>query len=148
VKIEEALRGVSRLFLDTAPVIYFVEATPTYLARVTVIFEQIDALAIEAVTSPITLAECLVHPYRLGLTSLQKDFTDLITAGKNTHFSLIGQSVALTASEFRARYNLALTDALQLATALEAGCEAFLTNDRMLKRVTELRILVLDEIEL
>jgi predicted nucleic acid-binding protein len=41
-----------------------------------------------------------------------------------------------------------LTDALQIAVALEAGCEAFLTNDRTLKRVTELRVLVLDELEL
>jgi hypothetical protein len=32
--------------------------------------------------------------------------------------------------------------------ALGAGCEAFLTNDTMLKRVPEPRILVLDELEL
>ena len=31
--------------------------------------------------------------------------------------------------------------------ALLAGCEAFLTNDRTLKRVSELRILLLDELE-
>lgn len=40
-----------------------------------------------------------------------------------------------------------LPDALQVAVALERGCEAFLTNDRRLARVTELRVLVLDELE-
>lgn len=39
-------------------------------------------------------------------------------------------------------------DALQIAAALVAGCEAFLTNDAGLKRVTELRVLVLDELEM
>jgi predicted nucleic acid-binding protein len=42
---------------------------------------------------------------------------------------------------------LRLPDALQIAVALEAGCEAFLTNDLTLKRVVELRVLVLDDLE-
>jgi predicted nucleic acid-binding protein len=43
---------------------------------------------------------------------------------------------------------LTLTDALQVAAALNAGCGTFLTNDVTLKRVTELRVLLLDELEL
>lgn len=78
MKIEDALQGVARLFLDTAPVIYFVERHPTYFARAETIFDQIDADALEAVTSPITLAECLVIPYRTGALQLQQDFMDLI----------------------------------------------------------------------
>lgn len=31
MRIDEALQGVTRLFLDTAPVIYYVEKHPTYL---------------------------------------------------------------------------------------------------------------------
>jgi predicted nucleic acid-binding protein len=41
-----------------------------------------------------------------------------------------------------------LPDAFQLAVAIEERCEAFLTNDRRLARVTDLRVLVLDDIEL
>jgi predicted nucleic acid-binding protein len=41
-----------------------------------------------------------------------------------------------------------IDDALQVATALNSSCEAFLTNDSNLKRVTQLRVLVLDELEL
>jgi len=37
---------------------------------------------------------------------------------------------------------------IAIAGALSAGCEAFLTNDADLRRVTELRVLVLDELEL
>ena len=46
----------------------------------------------------------------------------------------------------RARYNLSLTDALQIATAIQSDCDAFLTNDLQLKRVNELSILVVTEL--
>lgn len=39
-------------------------------------------------------------------------------------------------------------DALQIAAAVESGCEAFLTNDLTIKRVQEISVLVLDELEL
>ncbi len=45
-------------------------------------------------------------------------------------------------------YNLKLPDALQIAVALQANCDALLTNDLVLKRVTELPIIVLSELEL
>lgn len=57
-------------------------------------------------------------------------------------------SIAETAAELRARYNLRTPDALQIAVALENNCDAFLCNDNGLKRVTELKILILDELEL
>jgi predicted nucleic acid-binding protein len=61
-------------------------------------------------------------------------------------FVPINQNMALQAAELRARYNLQLPDAFQVAIALAAGCEAFLTNDTMLSRVTELRVIVLDDL--
>ena len=51
------------------------------------------------------------------------------------------------AAELRARYRLRLPDAIQLAVALNAGCQAFLTNDRDLQRVTAVRILSLEDLE-
>jgi len=55
---------------------------------------------------------------------------------------------AASAADLRARYNLRTPDALQVATALAAGCDAFLTNDSDMQRVSELRVLVLDQLEL
>jgi len=51
-------------------------------------------------------------------------------------------------AELRARHNLRTPDALQIAAALVTGCQAFLTNDGSLKRVTDLSVLVLDELSL
>lgn len=74
VNINEALHNTTRLFLDTAPVIYYVEQNPHYSARTQHIFDAIDTGNLTAVTSPITLAESLIVPYRLGLLQLQQDF--------------------------------------------------------------------------
>jgi predicted nucleic acid-binding protein len=56
--------------------------------------------------------------------------------------------VAESAADLRARYNLRTPDALHVASAIHVGCEAFLTNDTGIKRVQELAILILDELEL
>lgn len=148
MKLADALRGVSRLFLDSAPVIYYVERNPNYIALARAVFQRIDSGVLPAVTSPVTLAECLVLPVRQGALVLQQDFVDLIVSGRNTRFVPIDDLCGRRAAELRARYNLSLTDALQFAVALETGCDAFLTNDLDLRRVTELRVLALDDLEL
>jgi len=85
VKVAVALQGVASLFLDTAPVIYYVERNPTYAALLDDIFDRVDSGAIRAVTSPITLGECLIVPIRQGLLQAQRDFTDLIVSGAWCH---------------------------------------------------------------
>ena len=146
--IEESLQGVTRLFLDTAPVIYFVERNLQYLATVREVFNRIRDGLLIAVTSPVTLAECLIYPYRLGQTQLEQDFIDTLVNGNNTLFVPIADPIiAIQAAQIRARYNLQLPDAFQIAVALAAGCEAFLTNDATFRRVIELRVLVLDDFD-
>jgi predicted nucleic acid-binding protein len=145
--IDEALADVTHLFLDTAPVIYFVEQNPHYLALTERVFSRIDEGLVTAVTSPITLSECLVFPYRFNNTTLQADFFELIVHGLHTQFVLIDQEIARQAAQLRAKYNLALADALQIATAIDQNCEAFLTNDKQLTRVTDIRIIVLENLK-
>ncbi len=62
-------------------------------------------------------------------------------------FYPIDEITADKAADLRARYNLTLTDEFQLAIAIQAECDAFLTNDADLKRVTEIPIVVLSETE-
>ncbi|NMF62898.1 VapC toxin family PIN domain ribonuclease [Brasilonema octagenarum UFV-E1] len=144
--VEESLQGVTRLFLDSAPVIYAVEENPQYLPIVREIFARIEESSPIGVISPVTLAECLVRPYRLEQTELQQLYIELFFQTENIIFQPItNPSIALEAAQIRARYNLQLPDAFQIAVAVAAGCEAFLTNDVTFKRVTELQVLVLDD---
>jgi predicted nucleic acid-binding protein len=146
MKIAAALANVRELFLDTSPIIYHVEGNPAYQPLTDQVFQTIQAGILSAVTSSITLSECLVHPYRRGDMALAQKFRNVITAGANTRYVGV-DSVAEQAAEVRARYNLKLADSFQIAAAVTAGCDAFLTNDAALKRVSEITILVLDELE-
>lgn len=45
----------------------------------------------------------------------------------------------------RAQYDIRMPDALQMAAALEAGATLFVTNDRQLRKVQEIGVLLLDD---
>ena len=123
MRVVEALSGVSRLFLDTSPVVYFVEENPDFLPIVSIIFEQIEHAALVGIAAPVTLAECLVVPCRTVDVDGQREFVELLTNTENIEFVDIGQQVGQRAGELRAKYNLQLPDSLQIATALDVGCK-------------------------
>jgi predicted nucleic acid-binding protein len=148
MKLDDALSGVTRLCLDTSPIIYLIEAHPSYDALVAEVLGRIADGSIAGVTSAITLTEVLVQPFIYGDTSLQQEYRDILLRSDNFQTMPVDVASAERAADLRARYRLRTPDALQIAVALGAGCEAFLTNDTTLKRVTELRILILDELEL
>lgn len=140
---DEALSGVTKLGLDTAPIIYFLEENVEYLERVEPFFQAIDAGRVQAFAGVITLMEVLVKPLTTGDTDLEQKYRDILENGKNFTLCEIGAQTARAAADLRARYSLRTPDALQLAVALQQRCEAFLTNDEKLKRVTDLRVIVL-----
>jgi predicted nucleic acid-binding protein len=138
----------SKLALGTPPVIYFVEAHAQYDSLVTAIFQKINEGQILGLTSVITVTEVLVLPLRHGNISLASAYWDLLTNSDNMQMTSIDPETAKMAADLRARYNLRAPDALQLAAAIKSGCDAFLTNDVTLKKVTELKVLVLSELRL
>jgi predicted nucleic acid-binding protein len=109
--------------------------------------KSVDAGAFLAFSSVITLTEVLTQPRRAGNVVLVAAYRRLLLNSKNHALVHINVEVAEKAAELRAAHNLKTPDALQVAAAIIAGCDAFLTNDARLSRVTELRVLVLDDLE-
>ena len=147
-KLDVALKSITHLGFDTSPFIYLVERNPTYLKLCREVFRRVDTGAFLGFTSVVTLTEVLVVPLRVGNKTVENKYRDLLRHGRNVSMLPINLAVAETAADLRARYNLRTPEALQMAAAIEAGCQAFLTNDAGLKRVTELTVLTLDELEL
>lgn len=81
MRTNDALVGISRLFLDTAPVTYFVERNPQFVNLVDPIFERLET-DITAVVSGITLSEYLVGAIRLGLVDLEQNFINVLQQEK------------------------------------------------------------------
>lgn len=74
MRVEEALHGVSSILMDSAPAIYYLERNPTYAARMASFFRARARRGILIVTSPVTLAECLVHPVRRRLADMETSY--------------------------------------------------------------------------
>ena len=148
VRLDAALRDVRRLYVETAPFIYFIEENPTYITRMDQIMAAIQQLPIQGVCSVVTLTEVLPVPLKAENSALVQAYEAILLNSREFECVSIDRRTAVMAARLRARYELKTPDALHLASALEARCDAFLTNDKGFKRVEDLRVLVLDEIEL
>lgn len=132
--------------LDTAVFIYYIEEHPDYLPLVEPLFAEIDAGARDAVTSALTLLEVLVVPYRAGDLRLAARYELLLTGSRGLHLIDPDRSQLRTAAQLRALYRLRTSDALQIAAALTAQCQTFVTNDRDLPDIPGLRVVQLDQL--
>jgi predicted nucleic acid-binding protein len=104
--IETALDGVTRLGIDTAPFIYFVERHPVSLAPVKTIIRKITQGMPEAYSSVITLTEVLTRPRHLRNAFLESEYRTLLQNSLNFRLVPIDAGTAVYAAELRSRYNL------------------------------------------
>ena len=147
-KVAHALRNTTRLGVDTPAFIYYIEEDPLRIQVLDEVYTRIDSGSIHAVTSTLTLAEVLPHPIKTGNRLLAETYRERILRAANVTSFPVTSSVAETAAELRAKYGIRTPDSIQIARALNQNCDAFLTNDKGLKRLSELGILLVDELEL
>jgi predicted nucleic acid-binding protein len=147
MKLTDALSGVTKLGVDTAPLIYFIEQHPRYGPMVSPVFQLMADGELAGVTTVVTLVEVLTLPLQQGDQHLADQYKAALESSDNLAMASIDPATAERAAELRAGYSLRTPDALQIAATLNAGCEAFLTNDKRLARIRDLRILLLDDFE-
>lgn len=142
--------GFRKVFVDTAPFIYFIEKdfnNPQYHEKVKSFFKYGYDNDKEFVSSVITLEEYFVFPYRNKAYALIDMFERLI-ATTDMEIVEINREIAKKAAKIRAEYKgFKAMDALQLATACLTGCDLFLTNDKQLKQFKEIKCIMVDELE-
>ena len=139
----------NKVFLDTAPFIYFIEKdsnNPQYFDNMKRFFEEGYRENKEFLTSVITMAEYFVFPYRNQKMSYIDSFHRLVDT-LDMEIAEVDQEIAKKAAQIRAQYkNFKAMDALQLATACVTGCDFFLTNDKQLKQFTEIKCVTVDDL--
>lgn len=128
-----------RYYLDTAPIIYTVETSPLYFARV----DAILALpGLVQVTSEMARLECRIKPIRDGSLTLLQDFDDYF-ASTITEIVPITRDVIDRATDIRAQFNFKTPDSIHLAAAVVSKCDVFLMNDHRLNRFSGISIQVI-----
>lgn len=140
------LSGQERIFFDTAPLIYLFEKNEQYEAVLRTFFSNPTVRQCRWSTSVITLIEVLTLPRRNGLTRLEDAYRRFLTDSQRIELKAADADVCEKAVHFRAEYGLKTPDAIQLATAQVFRADIVVTNDQAWKRITELRVVTLDEL--
>ncbi|MGH7318203.1 MAG: type II toxin-antitoxin system VapC family toxin [Candidatus Rokuibacteriota bacterium] len=91
----------------------------------------------------MTLIEVLVVPYRAGDLALAERYETLLTRSRGILMVDVDWALLRAGAQIRALTRMGAPDALQVAAALRARSSAYLTNDRRLPRVPDLRVLQL-----
>ena len=144
--LSEEIKRLNSIFLDTAPVIYYIEAHSVFGPLVKEVVSCFHQDGLNSFSSVVTLTEVLSKPIEEGNDKLARKFAEFLKYGRNLTLLEISVSISERAGELRERYpGLRTVDAIQIATAVEVGADAFLTNDKKLKNVKEIKVLVLKD---
>lgn len=119
------------LYVDSCVLIYALEEDPCLgIAARQVLADAVarnQALAI----SPLVQLQCLVRPLARQQSELLLRYQDWL---RHFHWLGINDTTFSMATELRARHGLKTPDALHLATALQHGCRALISNDKRFER--------------
>ena len=137
--------NIQRVHLDSNILIYFIEKNPKYHALIIPIFRWIDEGRLKAVSSTLSVLEVLVHPLRQNRPDLAADYRTILLGNPNLTIVSVDTAVAELGASLRATSSYRIPDAIHLATALKCGAEIFLTNDRRLRSVNGLEVIMLDD---
>lgn len=136
-----------RVFIDTSPIIYYLENSALYMDKMKRFFEMCLERQIEIVTSVITVEEYLVFPYASGKTELVENFKRFI-AYMNIEVIHIDCEIAEQAAKIRGKFkHFKAMDSLQIAAAMASKCDRFFTNDKQLRQERELPCMTIDDLE-
>lgn len=106
-----------RVYIDTAPIIYFLENSPLYMESMGKFFSRCVKEHIQIVTSTLTIEEYLVLPYSDGKMEYVDNFKRFIEY-MNIEVVDIDAAIAEQAAKIRGQYkNFKAMDALQIAAA-------------------------------
>ena len=144
----EILTGIDRIFLDTAPLVYFLDDNENYAEKMRQIFYDALTSGAKIITSAVTVTEYLTYPLRIGnIESVNVFFEFMNDAGIKVQ--PIDIRTAIKAAEIRAEYtSFKPMDSLQIASACVNFCDIFLTNDKQLCQFSEISCVTVEHFAL
>ncbi len=129
--------------LDTNIFVYYFQKNLQFGPVVKELFRSFLQYKTEVATSSITLTELLSAQIPTVILDILQEEFFLIPFLK---ILPVDNSIAIEAARIRREYIFKLPDSIQLATALNAKANAFITNDDRLKKFKELKVILLREL--
>lgn len=137
------MKNFKSVALDSNIFIYLFQEDPEFIEKVRKLFKLISERDISILTSIISVSEALSYPSP----------DEVLEGIKSSFYSLpklrildVDRKIAFRTADIRRQYKFRTPDAIQLATALEAKAQVFITNDSKLKSFKEVKVLTLSEV--
>jgi predicted nucleic acid-binding protein len=143
MKLPAILKGGQDVVLDTMFYIYFFEQDAQYGPACKFLMQQIADGVFSGIITPITTAELLVKPLRMGRNDLADCYRDALRSLPNSRLVDLSPEAGFMAGALRAKYGLPLPDMLQVAIAMESDSRVLITNDKAMQRIKEINIVLL-----
>jgi predicted nucleic acid-binding protein len=126
------------LLLDTAPIIYCLEAHLEFGSRFEPLFEAHRNGELRFAVTTITLAEVITGPLQANDEALARRYRAILESWQVVD---LDAGIAESAARLRASVRLKLPDAVQAASALAINADALVTHDRDFSRLKSLRVI-------
>jgi predicted nucleic acid-binding protein len=126
------------LLLDTAPIVYVLEAHPEFASRFEPLFVAHAAGRLRFAVTTITIVEVLSGPLLADNAVLARRYRAALESWQQVDLTA---DIAESAARLHASLRLRLADAVQAASTLAINAAALVTNDRKFLRVQSLRII-------
>ncbi len=131
---------MTRLALDASALIHLVEGSTAARERLSRRLAEVLATPTgQVVASQLARLECRVKPLRDGNRALLDEY-DAIFAAEELLLVDVTANVLDRATELRAQHGFKTPDAIHLASAIEAGADAFLTGDAGLAKCPDVTV--------
>jgi predicted nucleic acid-binding protein len=131
-----------RVFLDSVIIIYYLDYTGDFQARVANRLAACHAAGDEVTINDLVRMECRVDPIRKGDNLRLARFDGFFTH-PDVHVAPITTAVFDRATQIRAAHGYKTIDSINLAAAAEVNCDVFLTNDTQLSGFPDIAVEIL-----
>ncbi len=134
-----------KLYLDTNPVIYFINNNKTFARVSRSLFQMVDNQQVVAYAGELCLAELLVKPTKDNKVQ-EINYIHELFDKQFIHLLPHQKEVFLLAVQIRVNNGLKMVDAIHVATAIYHQCDVFVTGDiKIAKSVTDIEVLDLND---
>lgn len=133
----------SKVYFDTNVFIYVLNGTPGLSTPCVQLLDACAEGAIQGITGDLTLAELLVQPLRQNNAAAVAAVRELLIDDGAITLLHHDRACFERAAALRAHHGLKMPDALQMATALQAGSACLVSNDRNFPIVNDVEFISL-----
>ena len=143
----DALKGHSKILLDSCIWIYYLENHPCYADTIEQLLKQCASKEVLLFSSELSLLEIKAGPLRFGREEVAGEYQLYLDEFPYLTMHPINRLILNRAIRLRVQYGLKTPDAIILATGLETGATLVVTNDQQFKKVEGIDVICLSDLD-